>query len=137
MRIRQIYQTQITNIYQYGLTEKELMPFGVLIFCHALLHKNLFMIFRKNFNGLDGQRLCNNRKQWASSKLFCYSINTESNTGFLKFIIVDQSKQEKDSGKKMLNLALQYAFQITDARAVQLNVFGENALAKQCYGKVA
>ena len=36
----------------------------------------------------------------------------------------------------MLNLALQYAFQITGAEAVQLNVFDENALAKQCYEKV-
>ena len=36
----------------------------------------------------------------------------------------------------MLNLALQYAFQITGAKAVQLNVFSENAPAKQCYEKV-
>ena len=36
----------------------------------------------------------------------------------------------------MLNLALQYAFQITGAKAVQLNVFGENIVAKQCYEKV-
>lgn len=35
----------------------------------------------------------------------------------------------------MLNLALQYAFQITGAKAVQLNVFNENTLAKQCYEK--
>ena len=37
----------------------------------------------------------------------------------------------------MLNLALQYAFQITGAKAVQLNVFSENVLAKQCYEKVS
>ncbi len=36
----------------------------------------------------------------------------------------------------MLNLALQFAFQITGAKAVQLNVFNENASAKQCYKKV-
>lgn len=36
----------------------------------------------------------------------------------------------------MLNLTLQYAFQITGAKAVQLNVFNENILAKQCYEKV-
>lgn len=36
----------------------------------------------------------------------------------------------------MLNLALQYAFQITGAKAVQLNVFNENTSAKQCYEKV-
>ncbi len=36
----------------------------------------------------------------------------------------------------MLHLALQYAFQITGATAVQLNVFNENISAKQCYEKV-
>ncbi len=35
----------------------------------------------------------------------------------------------------MLHLALQYAFQITGAEAVQLNVFNENTLAKRCYEK--
>ena len=34
------------------------------------------------------------------------------------------------------DLALQFTFQITGAKAVQLNVFNEKALAKQCYGKV-
>lgn len=67
---------------------------------------------------------------------FCYSINTEDNIGFLKFVIVDKTKRGKGFGKEMLNLALQYAFQITGAKAVQLNVFNENTLAKQCYEKV-
>ena len=67
---------------------------------------------------------------------FCYSINTEDNIGFLKFVIVDRVKRGKGYGKEMLNLALRYAFQITGAKAVQLNVFSENTLAKQCYEKV-
>ena len=67
---------------------------------------------------------------------FCYSVNTADNIGFLKFVIVDKTKRGKGYGKEMLNLALQYAFQITGAKAVQLNVFNENALAKQCYEKV-
>lgn len=67
---------------------------------------------------------------------FCYSINTQDNIGFLKFVIVDKTKRRKGYGKEMLNLALQYAFQVTGAEAVQLNVFNENTLAKQCYEKV-
>lgn len=67
---------------------------------------------------------------------FCYSVNTEDNIGFLKFIIVDKTKRGKGYGKGMLNLALQYAFQITGAEAVQLNVFNENTSAKECYKKV-
>ena len=67
---------------------------------------------------------------------FCYSINTEDNVGFLKFVIVDKTKRGKGYGKEMLRLALQYAFRITGATAVQLNVFHENTPAKQCYEKV-
>ncbi len=67
---------------------------------------------------------------------FCYSVNTEDNIGFLKFVIVDKTKRGNGYGKKMLNLAVQYAFQITGATAVQLNVFNENIAAKQCYEKV-
>lgn len=67
---------------------------------------------------------------------FCYSINIEDNVGFLKFIIVDREKRGKGYGKEMLHLALQYAFQITGAKAVQLNVFEENSFAKQCYERV-
>jgi RimJ/RimL family protein N-acetyltransferase len=67
---------------------------------------------------------------------FCYSVNTKDNIGFLKFVMIDKAKRGKGYGKEMLNLALQYAFQITGAKAVQLNVFSENTLAKQCYEKV-
>ena len=67
---------------------------------------------------------------------FCYSINTKDNIGFLKFVIIDNTKRGKGYGKEMLNLALLYAFQITGAKAVKLNVFDENTLAKQCYEKV-
>ena len=67
---------------------------------------------------------------------FCYSVNTENDIGFLKFIIVDKARRGKGYGKEMLNLALQFAFQITGTKAVQLNVFSENVLAKQCYEKV-
>ena len=51
---------------------------------------------------------------------FCYSVNTADNIGFLKFIIVDKTKRGKGYGKEMLNLALQYAFQITGAKAPSL-----------------
>lgn len=67
---------------------------------------------------------------------FCYSVNTDDNTGFLKFIIVDRKKRGSGYGKEMLKLALKYAFDITGVQAVRLNVFDENTAAKHCYEKV-
>lgn len=67
---------------------------------------------------------------------FCYSVNTEDNVGFLKFVVTDSTKRGMGYGKAMLKLALKYAFQITGARAVQLNVFKENTWAKYCYESI-
>ena len=67
---------------------------------------------------------------------FCYSVNVEDNAGFLKFVIIDSAKRGTGRGKEMLQLALQYAFQITGAELVQLNVFEENTAAKHCYESI-
>lgn len=112
---------------------------------HAFWCANLlpYPMTRKSFHDL----LEKNAMDWTDSAyiatedngqaagFFCYSVNTADNIGFLKFIVVDKTKRGKGYGKEMLNLALQYAFQITGAKAVQLNVFNENTLAKQCYEK--
>lgn len=67
---------------------------------------------------------------------FCYSVNVDDNTGFLKFVAVAPEKMGKGYGQEMLKLALQYAFEITKVGLVQCNVFEENAAAKHCYEKV-
>ena len=113
---------------------------------HAFWCANLlpYPMTQKSFHGL----LEKNAMDWADSAyvatedhghavgFFCYSVNLQDNIGFLKFIIIDKTKRGKGYGKEMLHLALQYAFQITGAKAVQLNVFSENASARQCYENV-
>ena len=113
---------------------------------HALWCANLMPhpITKENFNIL----LEKNAAEWADSAyvatedngrvigFFCYSINVDNNEGFLKFVIVDNKERGKGYGKEMLQLALQYAFHITGADLVQLNVFDNNLAAKHCYEKV-
>lgn len=67
---------------------------------------------------------------------FCYCVNVADNTGFLKFIVVDNKKRGAGYGRRMLQLALRYAFDITGVKSVSLNVFDENARATQCYEKL-
>lgn len=64
---------------------------------------------------------------------FCYALNRQDNTGMLRFVIVDPSERGTGTAKEMLRLALQFAFEITGADAVHLNVFPENPAAKRCY----
>lgn len=67
---------------------------------------------------------------------FCYGLNYETNEGMLKFVMVDGSKRGQGLGKEMIKLAVKYAFEITKAGAVQLNVFPENPMAKKCYESI-
>lgn len=64
---------------------------------------------------------------------FCYSVNLETNEGMFKFVVVNPDYRGKGYGRRMLQLAVQYAFEITNAGAVQLNVFPENIRAMECY----
>ena len=66
---------------------------------------------------------------------FCYSVNMENDVGFFKFIIIDPEKRGRGYGQRMLKLALRYAFEITGAQVVRLNVFQENESARRCYEK--
>ncbi len=67
---------------------------------------------------------------------FRYSVNTESSEGFLASVIVDKKLRGKGYGREMVQLALRYAFDITGAKSVQLNVFAENEGAKRCYESI-
>lgn len=64
---------------------------------------------------------------------FCYSLDLHTNEGMLKFVMVDSEIRGRGAGKEMIGLALKYAFELTKAEAVQLNVFSENISAKKCY----
>ena len=66
---------------------------------------------------------------------FCYSLNNETKEGMLKFVVVNPSLRGKGVAMEMLDLASQYAFEETGAKALHLNVFSENIRAKKCYQK--
>ena len=63
---------------------------------------------------------------------FCYSLNPETSVGMLKFVIVDPALRGRGTGKAMLQLAVDYAFTVTKAAAVQLVVFPVNTPAVRC-----
>lgn len=66
---------------------------------------------------------------------FCCCVDGQTNTGFLKFVIVDPQKRGHGFGQTMLRMALHDIFYAQGAESVQLNVFAENAPAKHCYEK--
>ncbi len=69
----------------------------------------------------------------AVTGFFCYSLNSETNEGMLKFVMVDPARRGMGLGKEMLRQAICFAYDITQADAVQLMVFFENVRARRCY----
>lgn len=67
---------------------------------------------------------------------FCYSMNSDTKGGMLRFIMVAPTYRHKGYGREMLTLAVKHGFEITKADAIQLNVFSENTAAKKCYASV-
>ena len=49
------------------------------------------------------------------------------------FVIINNTKQGKGYGKKMISLALKYAFEVLKANKVTLGVFENNLAAYLCY----
>ena len=59
--------------------------------------------------------------------------NQDTNTGMLRFVILDPALRGKGFGREMVSLAAQYGFEETGAEAVKLVVFSANEAAKHCY----
>ena len=103
---------------------------------YPMTKENLRILLEKNAEEFTDSAYVATEDDGRPVGFFCYSVNTENNAGFLKFIVVDNGKRGMGYGGKMLRLALQYAFSITGAEVVRLCVFDNNEAAKHCYEKV-
>lgn len=64
---------------------------------------------------------------------FVLSVNVRNNSGFLKFVIVNNEFRGKGYGAQMIQLIQKYAFEIAGVSSIQLNVFDINTSARKCY----
>lgn len=67
---------------------------------------------------------------------FVYSVNCSENSGFFKFIVLDNELRGKGYGTQMIKLAIKYAFEITGVSSIGINVFDINISARKCYENV-
>ena len=66
---------------------------------------------------------------------FVLSVNARNNSGFLKFVIVNNDFRGKGYGTQMIKLIQKYAFEIAGVSSIQLNVFDVNISARKCYAR--
>lgn len=111
---------------------------------HALWCANLmpYPLDRESFNTflLDEERLDNCPFVAVTDEgrvvgFFCLYIDMQRNEGLLKFVIVDNTARNKGFGSEMLKLAVKYALNVANLKAVHLNVFVQNPGARKCYRK--
>lgn len=67
---------------------------------------------------------------------FCYTIDLAANEGIFKCIMNNPDYRGKGYGREMLELALKYAFEITNVNAARLYVYTNNTRARKCYESV-
>lgn len=67
---------------------------------------------------------------------FCvYTVNAQDRSGFVRFIMVDNTSRGKGYGTEMLKELQRFAYENTGVSSVRLNVFDVNAAARKCYEK--
>lgn len=64
---------------------------------------------------------------------FCFSANLDTNEGMLKFVMISPAFRGRGYGCEMVDLAVKNAFETTNIDMVQLNVFSNNTIARNCY----
>ncbi|MCH5344694.1 MAG: GNAT family N-acetyltransferase [Acetatifactor sp.] len=65
-----------------------------------------------------------------------YSVNSQTNSAFLKFVILTPALRGKGYGRQMIKLVLEHIFKEAKVSSVQLNVFDVNDKAKACYESI-
>ena len=64
---------------------------------------------------------------------FCLSMDCATSEAMPKFVMIDSSLRGQRYGRMMITQVLRYAFILSEADAVILNVFSVNEPAKKCY----
>lgn len=66
---------------------------------------------------------------------FVYTVNAQDRSGFLRFIMVDNSLRGKGYGTGMLRELQRFAYEKTGVNSIRLIVFDVNIAARKCYEK--
>lgn len=66
---------------------------------------------------------------------FFMNVDTDDNSAFLGFVIVNHEMRGKRYGIKMLRLIKEYAFSVVGVERIRLRVFDVNEAAIHCYEK--
>lgn len=120
------------NLLSYPLSEDELRNYLVeqkLKFCSQSQGEVI-----RNEKEYDGAYVYADENEQPAG-FFVYTVNEQDKSGFVRFIVVDNSLRGQGYGSDMIKELLQFARENTGVLSVRLIVFDVNAAAKRCYEK--
>ena len=133
MRLRPFLPDDIDSIKDWITDERSHAMWCANLIKYPLERENFFSVMKEIGTRFGDAPFLATDDDGKPVGFFCYSLNLETNEGMLKFVMVNPKMRGQGYGRQMLKLVLDYAFSITKAGAVQLNVFPENIGAKKCY----
>lgn len=121
------------NLLSYPLSEGELRNYLVeqkLKFCSQFQGEVI-----RNEKEYDGAYVYADENERPVG-FFVYTVNEQDKSGFVRFIMVDNTLRGKGYGSDMLKELLRFAYKKTGVSSVGLMVFDVNSAAKRCYEKI-
>lgn len=120
------------NLLSYPLSEEELHNYLIehnMKFCSQSQCDTI-----RNENEYDGAYVYADENEQPVG-FFAYTVNEEDKSGFLRFIMVDNTLRGKGYGTGMLRELQRFAYEKTGVNSIRLIVFDVNIAARTCYEK--
>lgn len=120
------------NLLSYPLSEEELHNY--------LIEHNLKFCSQSQCDTIRNEKEYDGAYVYADENeqpvgFFVYTVNEEDKSGFLRFIMVDNSSRGKGYGTGMLRELQRFAYEKTGVNSIRLIVFDVNIAARTCYEK--
>ena len=120
------------NLLSYPLSEEELHNY--------LIEHNLKFCSQSQCDTIRNEKEYDGAYVYADENeqpvgFFVYTVNEEDKSGFLRFIMVDNSLRGKGYGSGMLRELQRFAYEKTGVNSIRLIVFDVNIAARTCYEK--
>lgn len=133
MRLRRYQETDFEKIKTWVNDERTHAMWCANLIQYPIEKSNFEEVLQKGAERLGEIPFIAETEEGETAGLICYSMNKETETGMLRFVVLDPKLRGKGYGREMVSLAAQYGFEETNAKAVRLVVFSVNAPARQCY----
>ena len=120
------------NLLSYPLAKDE--------FHNYLIKQNLFFCWQsecqvsQNVKDHDGAYVYADENDHPVG-VFIYTVNKQDKSGFMRFIMVDNTVRGKGYGTAMLRELQRFAYEKTDVNSLRLIVLDVNIAARKCYEK--